>query len=45
MDILIGILVGAVAGLVVTRLYYDKVLAKLKQAEQKARAKLADKMR
>ena len=45
MDILIAALVGVVAGLIATRLYYDRVLAKLKRTEENARAKLADKIR
>ncbi len=44
MDAVIGTLVGIVAGVVATRLYYDKALARLKQAEQVARTKLASKL-
>ncbi len=44
MHVVIGTLVGVVAGVVATRLYYDKALAKLKQAEQTARSKLAAKL-
>ncbi len=40
MNIVIAALVGLVAGVVATRLYYDKALTKLKQAEEIARAKL-----
>ncbi len=45
MNIVIATLVGVVAGAVATRLYYDKALARLKQAEEIARAKLASKIR
>ncbi len=44
MHVVIGTLVGVVAGVVAARLYYDKALARLKQAEQTARSKLAAKL-
>ncbi len=45
MNVVIATLVGVLAGVVGTRLYYDKALVKLKQVEQAARAKLAEKIR
>lgn len=45
MDVVIGTLVGILVGVVATRLYYEKALAKLKQAERIAVAKLAEKIR
>jgi len=45
MDVVMATLVGLLAGVVVTRLCYDKALAKLKQVEQTARTKLSEKIR